>query len=230
MPEVFDRASLAGVDEPVRRYFAHAIDAGAPLTPAVRLRMRGRIKADLWLPFTAEQQLDGRSFSWRARVGLGPLTLLRVEDGYAHGSASTEGRLFGRRRLFAAADEDTARSGAGRAALEAVAFAPASVLPERGVAWRAESEERLAARFDLPPERPEVQVTIDADGAVRSVSAARWGPAGDERFAYIPCGCDVHAERRFGELTIPSRVTVSWHHGTPRQAPFFKAEIEGLER
>jgi hypothetical protein len=230
MPEVFDRASLAGLDEPVRRYFTHAIDDGAALAPGVRLRMKGRIKADLWLPFTAEQELDGRSFSWRARVGLGPLTVLRVADAYSRGSASTEGLLFGRRPLFRRTDEDTARSGAGRAALEAVAFDPPSVLPHRGVAWRAESEERLVARFDLPPERPEVEVRIDAEGAVRSVSAVRWGPGDDDTFAYIPCGCDVYAERRFGALTIPSRLTVSWYFGTPRQAPFFKAEIEALER
>jgi hypothetical protein len=230
MPERFDRAALAGLDEPVRRYFAHAIADGAALSPAVRLGMRGRIKADLWLPFTAEEEIDGRSFSWRARVGLGPLTVLRVEDGYAHGAASTEGLLFGRRRLFRHADEDTARSGAGRTALEAVAFSPPSVLPGRGVAWRAESEQRLVARFDLPPERPEVQVEIGRDGSLRSVSAARWGPAGDETFAYVPCGCDVHAERRFGDLTVPSSLTVSWHHRTPRQASFLRAQIDRLER
>jgi hypothetical protein len=60
--------------------------------------------------------------------------------------------------MFAKADEDTARSAAGRAALESVVFAAPSVLPQRGVARRAESDERLVARFDLPPERPEKAV------------------------------------------------------------------------
>jgi hypothetical protein len=225
----FDPESLAGLDEPVRRYFTHAIGAGAPLSRGMRLTMTGKIKADLWLPFRAEQEIDGRSFSWRARVGVGGLTLARIADSYSHGVGSTEGLLFGRRSLFASANEDTARSAAGRAALESTVFAPASVLPERGVAWRAESDSAIVGRFNLPPERPEVEVRIDSRGAVTQVSAARWGPLDDKRFDYIPCGCRVHAERRFGNLTIPSRLTVSWRFGLSDEAPFFRAEIDAAE-
>lgn len=227
----FDPGQLATLDEPVRRFFAHAIAPGAGLAPAVTLSMRGRVKADLWLPFHAEEEIDGRSFEWRGRVGFGPLTVLRIEDRFARGAGSSEGRLFGRAQLFASADEDTARSGAGRTALESVTFAPASALPERGVAWRAESEELIVGRFNLPPERPEVEVRIGPDGAVRSVSASRWGPTKDESgWEYIPCGCHVEAERRFGDLTIPSRLTVSWRFGTPSEQPFFKTEITDLSR
>ena len=50
---------LVGLDEqtPVRRYFAHAISEGAPLSNGVRMAMSGRMKKVdvLWLPFTAEQ-------------------------------------------------------------------------------------------------------------------------------------------------------------------------------
>jgi hypothetical protein len=145
---------LAGVDEPVRRYFSHAISHGASLTSGVRMAMSGRIRVGLWLPFTAEQTVDGRSFTWRARVGRGPLTPLRVIDRYADAAGSTEGRLLGRLTLFHAQDVNTARSAATRAAIESVVFAPPSVLPGRGAAWRAETENVIVARFDLPPERP----------------------------------------------------------------------------
>jgi len=217
--------SLAGLDEPVQRYFRHALGGDTAVRRSIRLAMKGRIKADLWLPFRAEQEIDGRSFSWRARLALGPLTLLRVNDGYAHGVGSSEGLLFGRRALFSKSDEDTARSAAGRAALESVMFAVPSVLPQHGVAWRAESDDTIVARFALPPERPEVELQIDPRGAVTQVSAARWGPRDDGRHDYIPCGCRIDAERRFGELTMPSRFTVSWRFGTEREAPFFRAEI-----
>jgi hypothetical protein len=225
----FDPSLLAGVDEPVRRYFTHAIATGAALPRAMRLTMRGRVKADLWLPFGAEEEVDGRSFAWRARVGLGPLTVVEIADRYSHGVGSSEGVLFRRRPLFAKADEDTARSAAGRAALESVVFAAPCVLPQRGVAWRAESDERLVARFNLPPERPEIEVRIDARGAMEQVSAARWGPLDGESYGYVPCGCDVRAARRFGDFTIPSQLTVSWRFGGPRQTPFLKAEITAAE-
>src|SRR3954449_2257691 len=113
--------------EPVERYLAHALPAGPPPGPAVRLRMTGRIKLGPWLPFAAEEQCDGRSFVWRARVGP-----LHVIDRFAGGTGAMEGRLFGRRTLFAAGGEDVSRSSAGRAALEAI-WAPGALRSERGV-------------------------------------------------------------------------------------------------
>jgi len=41
----FDPALLAGLDEPLRRYFRHAIRDGAPLPDGVRVTMRGRTRA-----------------------------------------------------------------------------------------------------------------------------------------------------------------------------------------
>jgi hypothetical protein len=222
----FDRSLVSDLDEPVQRFFTHAIRDGGPLGCGVRLSMSGRIKVGAWLPFTAEQTADGRSFAWRARVGWGPITPLPVVDRYADGAGVTEGRLLGRLRLFHADDLNTTRSAATRAALESVVFAPPSVLPARGVTWRADTEDVIVARFDLSPEHPEVHARIDARGALITVSALRWGNAGEPAFRYIPCGCKVHAARRFGDLLIPSSVTVGWWFDTPRYAPFFEADID----
>jgi hypothetical protein len=219
---------VADADEPVRRFFAHAISEGAPLARRVRLSMHGRIKAGAWLPFAAEQDNDRRSFEWRARVPGRQLTVLRVTDRYADGAGSMEGRLFGRRRLFGVADQHTTRSAAGRAALEAVTFAPVTLLPDRGVSGRAESDEVIVASWDLPPERPDVRVRLNRDGSVRTVSALRWGPRRDKTYGYIACGCEVHAERRFGDFTIVGRCSVGWDFDTPEYAPFFHAEIDDM--
>ena len=172
--------------------------------------MRGRIKVGVWLPFSAVQTVDGRSFAWQAQVGRWPLHPLRVTDGYADAIGRTEGRLLGHLKLFGAEDFDTARSAATRTAIESVVFAPPSVLPDRGVTWRAETEHVIVARFDLPPEHPEVRLCIDDHGAQRTVSALRWGNAGEETFRYIPFGGELHAERRFGDLVLPSSASVGW--------------------
>jgi hypothetical protein len=42
------------------------------------------------------------------------------------------------------------------------------------------------------------------------------------------CGCEVHAERRFGGLVSLSRISVAWWFDTPRYAPFFKARIDSV--
>ena len=212
------------LDEPVRRYLSHAVGPGAERAAGVRLAMQGRIRVGAWLPFIAMQECDGRSFAWRARLGLGPVTVLTVLDRFADGVGSTEGRLLGRRRVFGDEGPDTSRSAAGRAALESV-FAPMSLLPDRGVAWRAEGDDCVFATFDVPPERPELRLRIGRDGELVSVSAPRWRGADA---GYVACGCEVRAERRFGGLTVPSHLRVGWWFGTPRYRPFFEARVTAL--
>jgi hypothetical protein len=79
-------------------------------------------------------------------------------------------------------------------------------------------------RWDVPPERPEVRLRIDRLGAVQSAWALRW--RGDS--GYVACGCEVHAERRWGDLVVPSRLSVGWDFGTPAYRPFFSAQVEDL--
>jgi hypothetical protein len=223
----FQPSLISELDEPVQRFFGHAIRDGAALSLGMRVTMTGRIKVGTWLPFSAEQTADGRSFAWRARVGWGPIRPLLVLDRYADGAGTTEGRLLGRFTLFHANDLNTTRSAAARAALESFVFAPHSLLPERGVTWRAETEDVIVACFDLSPEHPEVRARIDERGAIRTVSALRWGNPGRQTFDYIPFGGEVNAERRFGDVLIPSSLRVGWWFGTPRYEPFFEAQIRG---
>jgi hypothetical protein len=191
----------------------------------MRLTMAGQIKVGLWLSFSAEQDLsDGHAFEWRARAGFGPHKPLHVTDRYDPGSGSTDGRLFGRLRFLHADDQNTIRASAGRAAVESI-FAPTTLLPDAGTSWRTESDEVIVAKIDVPPECAELRLTIGRDGALRSMEVQRWGNVGQDAFGYIPFGGDVLAERRFGDLTLPSSLSVGWWFGTPRFAPFFKAEI-----
>jgi hypothetical protein len=212
------RPLAVSLPEPVRRYLGHALPEGAPASPAVRLDMTGRIKVGTWLPFTAAEEIDGRSFTWRARAAGG---LITVVDEYANGAGRTAGRLFGRKQLFDSHDENTARSAAGRTAAESI-LCPAAL---RDVDWRAEADDHIVAAWELPPERPELHLTLAPDGAVRTAWVDRWGSAGQKEFSYIPCGATVTAQRRFGPLVIPSEFEVAWWFGTPRAAPFFRATI-----
>jgi hypothetical protein len=228
-PERFHARLLTGLDEPVQRFLTHALHEGAALGRPTRLRMTGTIKVGAWLPFTADWDGDARSFRWHARVGPRRLAPLEVVDRYADAAGVMEGRLLGRIRLFDAHDEDVMRSAAVRAALEGAYWAPGCLLPQHGVTWRAESDDVIVATWDVPPERPDVRLRIDAHGALRAGSALRWGkPGGMQEHDYVPMGGEVHAERRFGDLVVPSRITAGWFFGTPRYAPFFRAEVVDL--
>jgi hypothetical protein len=109
--------------------------------------------------------------------------------------------------------------------VEAATWVPAALLPDRGVTWRAESDQLIVASWDMPPERPEVRLRIDERGAVRRCSVLRWDNGEHGLRGYIPCGGNVHAESRFGDLVIPSRITAGSWFEAPRWSPFFKADI-----
>jgi hypothetical protein len=65
-----------------------------------------------------------------------------------------------------------------------------------------------------------------------SVQTQRWGDQTDEKtFALIPFGGHPKEERRFGDYTIPTLVSVGWWYGTERYAEheFFRATIHSAE-
>jgi hypothetical protein len=82
---------------------------------------------------------------------------------------------------------------------------------------------RRAQRQDEPVRR------IDGDGRVLTSSLMRWDNGQHGRHGYIPCGGTILEDRRFGDLTIPSRVSIGWWYGTPRYKPFFEATITAAE-
>ncbi len=219
----FDESMLVGWDEPVRRYFTHAIANGAALRASMTLHMKGRIKVALWLPFRARQECDGSSFTWRAQVTR-HVPLLRVTDTFDAGRASTEGRLLNLLRVFHANDENTVRAGAARTATEGI-FTPIGLLPSQTCVWRAVSSNHIVVERTLGPEDTALHLRIDDAGAVKSASVQRWGNAGQTSFGYIPFGGEILAERRFGDFILPARLRVGWWFGTPRFNPFFEAEI-----
>src|SRR6202035_3517748 len=147
----FDASALSSCDEPVRRYFTHAIAHGASLEPRMRLRMKGRIKVALWLPFTADQDCDGSSFVWRAEVPR-HVPFLRVTDSYDDGRGKIDGRLLGALRIFHSDDQNTVRSAAARAATEGI-LAPIGLLPTSTRIWHAESDTEIVVDLALAPER-----------------------------------------------------------------------------
>jgi len=158
----------------------------------------------------------------------GEIKPLEVVDRYANGAGSVTGRLLGRYQLFHKADLDVHRSAAARAAIEAV-LTPASLLPGRGVSWRAEDRGHIIASSYLEPEQIDVHMEIDPDGALRNVSLRRWGDTGKHSHGYLTFGGDVLAERRFGDLVIPSDLTIGWRYGTAGYKPFFRAQIRALQ-
>jgi hypothetical protein len=215
-PGGFTAAEVAGLDEPVRRYFTAAIAPGTPLARSARLRIDGTIRfGNRWIPYRASELLAPlHGYQWPATVAWG---LLRGSDTYADGDAAMVWKLLGLIPVIRTSGPDVARSAAGRAAAEAV-WVPTALLPRYGVEWRADSDEHLVADLPVCGQRVTVHIDIDPDAHVRSVHLDRWtDPDGTGDFGWHPFGFDATGTRTFGcGLSIPAQGVGGWFHDTDR--------------
>jgi hypothetical protein len=225
----YDESELAGLPEPVRRYFRAAIATGAPLARAATLRMRGRIKlSGRWLPFRARQVLaphDG--FVWRARVA----AAISGADCYADGDGALDFRLLGLVRVAHEVGPDVTRSAAGRAAGESV-WVPTALLPRFGVHWAAEDDAHLTARLSVDDVETVLNLRINSTGQLESVSFDRWGDPDKTGTAGLhPFGLQATATGTFDGLTIPAAGGAGWFHGTDRwsDGEFIRCQITAVQ-
>jgi hypothetical protein len=230
----FGEALIAELPEVAQRYFRHAIAVGTPLATTVELEMRGTFllgetaaTAQAYA-MTAHQTLapTRSEFLWQPRMRRGAM-LITGSDGLAGGEAWTRFWLAGLVPVVneVSRERDLVRSAAFRSAAEAM-WLPAAMLPQAGARWRAVGPDM--AEVTLPSVGGPItnRLTIGKDGRVLEVIGQRWSNANrDKRFRLQPFGGTVMAERQFGGFTIPSRVSIGNHYGTPDFLPFFQAEI-----
>lgn len=231
---VFDERLIAGLPEVVQRYFRHAIAPRTPLVSTVELQMRGTFllgdtaATARSFKMTAEQTLapTRSSFLWQPRMRRGGMAITG-SDGLHAGIAWTRFWVAG---LVPVANElsaepDLVRSAAFRAAAEAI-WVPSALLPQAGAVWREVGPNQ--AEVTLPTIAGPItnRLSFDQNGGVREMVGQRWSNANPEkRFQLQPFGGTVKAEHRFGGFTVPSRVSIGNHYGTPDYLPFFQAEI-----
>ena len=226
---VFTQDLIAGLDEPVQKYFLHAIAPETPLAAYVELEMSGSIrqKPDAeWLPMRASQiisQLPG--FVWKASIGKANMSLSGA-DLYSQGRGRLRFFLWGLMPLVNAQSREIDRSAAGRLGAEYI-WLPSALLPQHGVTWQAISDNLIQANFKIDSEPITLSLAIDAEGKLLEMSLPRWGDkteTGD--WQYLPFGGEVRAEKTFDGYTVPTEIGAGWWFGTDRYWAFFQPTIE----
>ncbi|MBD2433108.1 MULTISPECIES: DUF6920 family protein [Fischerella] len=229
---VFTEDMVAGLPNPVQRYFLHAIAPGTPLASSVTLEMSGsfRLGEDKpWVPMQAKQRISLlKGFVWKATIGRG-LSQFVGADYYINGTGRMRFSLWGLVPLVNAHTHDIARSSIGRLAGEFV-WLPSALLPQQGVIWQAIDERTVQVSFVINDEPVTLTLVVDADGKILKLSLPRWGDkTEDSSWHYIPFGVEFQAEQKFGGFTIPSQMNAGWWFGTERYLEFFRATIAKAE-
>jgi hypothetical protein len=224
----FESANVADAPEPARRYLGHAIGPRTQLASAVRLRMHGEIKLGRWLPFTAEQVIHAeRGFIWSATVRLFGIAIFRGFDRLVDGEGMMRWKLLGIIPVVTGAGRDITRSATGR--LEAESLWLPSVLARRDRLWAARDSRHADVTLRGRPDYPPIEFDIDPAGRLEAVKMQRWGNPGGGAFRLVDFGGVMEAEGTFSGYTIPTRVRVGWHFGSPRfesDGEFFRATID----
>jgi hypothetical protein len=227
----FDPSRIQSLPVAVKRFLGHAIEPGAPLYQAIRLRMRGEIKLGRWRPFEAEQVIRwGRGMVWRAKAKLGPLSI-KGQDSIVDGVGEMRWRLAGIIPVMSADGPDISRSAAGRLELEATLLP--SVLLDDDVRWRPSEDDHIAqAHVHVPGDEGLITLDVDDAGHLRSASIPRWGNPEGGGFHEVPFGVHLRGQVRAAGYAIASEIRAGWYFGTPRfesEGEFFRGEILSFE-
>ncbi len=138
----FSPHELAGLPDPVVRYFTFALTPGQQIIRRARVEQQGEFQmrpGGGWKPFTAVQHfaVEPPGFVWDAAIRLAPLLAVRVRDSYLEGEGTMHGALAA---LVSVVDQrgtpEMAASSLHRYLQEAV-WLPTALLPSAGVVWTA---------------------------------------------------------------------------------------------
>ncbi len=132
-------AVLEGLPDPVHRYFAFAVPAGAAPVRCMRQEQRGAVRAApgaRWLPYTARlyATADPPGFVWHARAGPSRWAGVEVLDRYRLGVGETRVRLLGVVPLARTSGPEAGASALVRWLGEAATI-PTALLPGPHLAW-----------------------------------------------------------------------------------------------
>ena len=151
-PDVFTAESLAGLPEPVVRYFRHVLREGQACIKAVELVQEGEflVGSDkpVWRPLHARQRFSTRppGFVWDARIRMAPLIPVFVRDAYVAGAGSMRAELLAVYPVVKEQGKPELDAGALQRYLAEAVWFPTALLPGQGVTWQA-VDERTALAF-----------------------------------------------------------------------------------
>lgn len=231
-PERFDPARIEGLPEPARRYFLFTIRPGARLATVAGITMAGELSlgtkdAPNDQPMQAAQILaPPHGLVWKLRAGRG---LMRVSgsDGITGTHSWVRFWLMGVLPVMrAGGTTDHARAAFGRLVAEAAFWAPAALLPQKGVTWEAVDENTARARVTYQTMSQTVDIHVDQEGRPLWVMIPRWTDANaDKVYRMQPFGGFVSAFREFDGFMLPTRVDGGNFFGTEDYFPFYKARV-----
>jgi hypothetical protein len=228
-PGRFSEEMVAGLPDPARRYFLHAIRPGTPLASHLYWHYTASMQPGRgmpWMALEAEQILvKEHGFVWKATARKGPL-VVTVRDHYRDGEGRMRVALFGLVPVVNASGHDVAKSALGRLLIEGAGL-PSAFLPGPHVRVDGVDDSHFTVTMSLHGETSPITLTVDPDGRLVEVAMQRWGNlTEDGSYQYIPYGIRATEERAFGGYTIPTRLAGGWWYGADNYLEVIRLNVD----
>jgi len=212
-----DFSSLAGLPEPVQKYFRTVLREGQPLISRTLLNQSGELRinreTDKWSRFKAEQTVCALrpGFIWNAKISIAPLMHVRVMDSYIKGSGSGKVSLMSLLTVALEEDRPELNSGALYRYLAEAVWYPTALLPGSGIKWRAIDSRRATATLTDKGISVSLEFRFSDSGEVAAIyTEDRYGQFDGSYKKYPWEGHFSKYETRNG-IRIPMEAEVGWH-------------------
>jgi len=137
-PKTYDSKEIAGLPEPVQRFFKTVLKEGQEIVAKVEFLQKGQFnmneKLDKWNNFTATQLVVTHrlGFDWDARIQMAPMLNAFVHDTYLLGVGNLHASLMGLFTLANMHDAPELNQGELLRFFAEAAWYPTSLLPSQG--------------------------------------------------------------------------------------------------
>jgi hypothetical protein len=177
----YHASEIAGLPEPVQRFFRAVLVDGQPIVTAVSIEHAGSMNmsetAQQWKPFTSKQRVITQrpGFDWDARVMMLPGVPVHVHDAYVAGSGWLHGALFGLVTVVRMEDSPELAKGELLRFFAECAWYPTALLPSQGVHWEALDDDSARATLSDGGNTATLTFRFHADGLIDTVLAESRG-------------------------------------------------------
>ena len=204
-PKTYDSKEIAGLPEPVQRFFKTVLKEGQEIVAKVEFLQKGQFnmneKLDKWNNFTATQLVVTHrlGFDWDARIQMAPMLNAFVHDTYLLGVGNLHASLMGLFTLANMHDAPELNQGELLRFFAEAAWYPTSLLPSQGVSWEAINDRSALATLTDGETTASVVFQFNAEGVIASIRA-------EER--YRDKTTAMPWSGRFGEYSLESGMLI----------------------
>jgi len=208
--KTYNSRQLAGLPEPVQRYFKYSLKEGQKYISYARIKHAGsfRVNPSLdWMPVSAEEyfSIEKPGYVWYAELKPFKYVWLAARDTYFQGRGNVIAKLYSGVTFANSKGNETDQGAMIRWLSEAVWF-PTALLPSENIRWE-EIDNNSAKAFFTDRGRTVVGVFhFNERGEITTFTADRFMDKSLEKFEGR-----CYDYKEFHRIKIPSKIDATWH-------------------